>query len=182
VQRAYVTIVGTVQGTQVSVKPGWRIMGNARCLPRRRGGTISLTIGPFDVLNLETDDATLEECVAMQTPPYCAELTGTIVESSEPVVVFSGTEESGVGIPYDAPKPPSWNEQSNGCCNQHLEEQLLPIESFGKNFLVTRSPLRSDPTYTWWEEPDILPRGCGRDGRGVHQPDRRPSTSSRSRP
>jgi hypothetical protein len=116
-----------------------------------------MTIGPFDVLNLETDDATFNECFQMQTAPYCADLTGTIVEASEPVVVFSGTEQSGVGLPYDAPKPPSWNEEEGGgCCNQHLEEQLLPIESFGKKFLITRSPLRSNPEFTWWEEPDVL--------------------------
>jgi hypothetical protein len=83
-------------------------------------------------------------------------MTGTIVDADAPIIVFSGTEQSGVGLPYDAPKPPSWNESSSGCCNQHLEEQLFPAESFGRKFLVTRSPLRSNPEFTWWEEPDII--------------------------
>jgi hypothetical protein len=156
VMRAYVTIVGTVAGTQVTVRPNWRIRGNDPIPATPAGETITMTIGPFDVLNLESDDSTMEECVAMTAPPYCADLTGTLVEASEPVVVFSGTEQSGVGLPYDAPKPPSWGEESRGCCNQHLEEQLLPIESFGRDFLVTRSPLRSNPQFTKWREPDIL--------------------------
>ncbi len=155
VQRAYVTIVGTVANTQVTVHPSWRIKGNPPIPATPKGQSLTMTIGPFEVLNLESDDATLEECLQMSTPPYCADMTGTIVEASEPVVVFSGTEQSGIGLPHDAEKPPSWTEDK-GCCNQHLEEQLLPIESFGKNFIVTRSALRSNPQFTWWEEPDIL--------------------------
>ena len=156
VQRGYVTVVGTQPNTKVKVKPSWRIKGNGPIAATPAGGSIEMTIGPFDVLNLETDDATLQECMAMLKGPYCADLTGTVVDADKPVVVFSGTEESGVGLPEGAPKPPSWGESSSGCCNQHLEEQLAPVEAFGKKFLVTRSPLRSNPEFTWWEEPDVL--------------------------
>lgn len=156
VQRAYVTVVGTRPGTQVTVFPGWRIKGNGAVPATPAGGILQTTIGPFDVLNLETDDATFNECFAMMTPPYCADLTGTVVEASAPVAVFSGTEESGVGPPDGAPKPPA-PDDSLGCCNQHLEEQLFPVESFGKKFLVTRSPVRSDPDIALgWIEPDVL--------------------------
>jgi len=157
VQRSYVTVVGTRPNTLVKVKPGWRIKGNGNIPATAAGDLLSITIGAFDVLNLESDDATFEECFAMTTPPYCADMTGTAVDASEPVVVFSGTEESGVGIPEGGPMPPSWNpETSNGCCNQHLEEQLMPMESYGKRFLVTRSPVRSNPEFTSWEEPDVI--------------------------
>jgi hypothetical protein len=156
VQRSYVTVVGTQAGTQVTMKPGWRIRGNGPVPATPAGQTMTLTVGPYDVLNLESDDATLNECFQMQTPPYCADLTGSIVDATAPVVVFSGTEQSGVGLPPDAPLPPSWGENSSGCCNQHLEEQLFPAESFGRSFLVTRSPIRSNPEFTWWEEPDVI--------------------------
>jgi IgGFc binding protein len=155
IQRSYVTIVGTRPGTQVTVKPQWRIIGHDTIPAMAAGSLNTLTIGAFDVLNLESDESTLQECLST-TPPYCADMTGTVVDSTEPVVVFSGTEESGVGLPEDAPLPPSWNENSNGCCNQHLEEQLMPMESFGKQFLVTRSPIRSDAQFTTWEEPDVI--------------------------
>jgi len=158
VQRSYVTVVGTQPDTKVTVKPKWRIKGNGSIKATPAGGTIEVTIGPFDVLNLESDDATLSECLSTK-PPYCADMTGTIVEGSKPIVVFSGTEESGVGPPDNPkpPMPPGWNpETSNGCCNQHLEEQLMPVESFGKKFLITRSPIRSNPEFTKWEEWDTL--------------------------
>jgi len=155
VQRSYVTVVATRPNTQVTVKPSWRIRGNGSIPATPAGQLLTVTLSPFDVLNLESDDATLQECVSMISP-YCADMTGTAVDSNQPIAVFSGTEESGVGLPEDAPKPPSWDENSNGCCNQHLEEQLHPVESFGKRFLITRSPVRSNPEFTSWEEPDIL--------------------------
>jgi hypothetical protein len=156
VQRAYVTVVGTQPGTQVTVNPSWRIKGNGPVPATAPGGSLTVTLGPFDVLNLESDDATMAECTgpAHVKPPYCTDLTGTVVQSSAPVAVFSGTESSGVGPPDDAPKPPDWNENS-GCCKQHLEEQLPPLESIGKSFVVTRSPIRSKP-FAGYVEPDVL--------------------------
>ena len=155
VQRSYVTVVGTRPNTSVTVKPSWRIRGNGSIAATAAGGLLTVNLNPFDVLNLESDDSTLQECMST-VAPYCADMTGTAVDASQPVVVFSGTEESGVGLPEGAPMPPSWNENSNGCCNQHLEEQLHPVESFGKKFLITRSPIRSNPEFTTWEEPDVL--------------------------
>jgi IgGFc binding protein len=154
VQRSYVTIVGTKPGTNVTIKPSWRLKGNGPVAPTAAGALLKMQIGPFDVLNLESDDATLMECFAMMTPPYCADLTGTAVDADQPIAVWSGTEESGVGIPEGGPMPP--DPSSMGCCNQHLEEQLFPVESFGKKFLVTRSPIRSDSNFTDWVEPDVL--------------------------
>ena len=155
VERAYVTIVGTKEKTHVTVYPYWRIRGNAPIAATKPGGLIDVDLGPFDVLNLETDDATFDECFQDQTPPYCADLTSTVVVSDKPVAVFSGTEASGVGVPYDAPKYPGFDDSdpSTGCCLQHLEEQLFPMESIGKDFVITRSPVRSTLSY---EEPDIL--------------------------
>jgi predicted nucleotidyltransferase len=155
VQRSYVTVIGTKPNTKVTVKPSWRIRGNGSLAATPAGSLLSVTLNAFDVLNLESDDATLQECMNTM-PPYCADMTGTAVDADQPVAVFSGTEESGVGIPDGGPLPPSWGENSNGCCNQHLEEQLHPVEAFGKKFLVTRSPVRSNPEFTWWEEPDVL--------------------------
>ncbi len=161
VHRSYVTIVGTEPDTRVTVNPTWRIRGNGNSVKATQPGeTLEITIGAFDVLNLESDDSTLAECVAMTSAPGCADFTGTGVEATKPIVVFSGTEQSGVGLPYDAEEPPSWKNleqgESKGCCNQHLEEQLAPVESFGKRFLVTRSPIRSNAMFTKWVEPDRL--------------------------
>jgi hypothetical protein len=39
------------------------------------------------------------------------------------------------------------------CCLDHLEEQLFPVESYGKNFAIPHSPVRSTGSYI---EPDVI--------------------------
>lgn len=154
VERAYITIVGTQEKTNVTVWPYWRIKGNPPIPATPAGTAINIEIGPFDVLNLESDDSSLQECLAM-LGPFCADMSGSVVLADKPVAVFSGTESSGVGQPEDAPLPPDWNDEtSNGCCLQHLEEQLFPLESIGTKFVITRSPVRTQ--FSDYEEPDIL--------------------------
>ncbi len=154
VERSYITVVGTQSNTHVTVWPYWRIKGNAPIASTPAGTPIEVEIGPFDVLNLESDDSTFQECFTMTAPPYCADMTGSVVLADKPVAVFSGTESSGIGLPEDAPLPPTWNEESGGCCLQHLEEQLFPLESIGMKYVITRSPVRSQ--FSSYQEPDIL--------------------------
>jgi len=135
VDRSFVTIVGTQANTQVKVYPFWRIKGNAPIPATVPGSIIDVTIGPFDVLNLETDDATNND-----DPTTMADLSGTLVESSAPVAVFTGTETAQVLGPSDLPKPPGWTDDT--CCLDHLEEQLPPIDSLGSELIVPHSPLR----------------------------------------
>lgn len=155
VQRSFITIVGTEPNTVVTVNPSWRIVGHDPIKDTPAGGTIQYTIGPFDVLNLESDRATgIGECggPSHTKPPFCTDLTGSIIQANHPIAVFSGVESAGVG-PLDAPKPPDWGENS-GCCKQHLEEQLPPLEAIGKKFVISRSPVRSVPGD--YKEPDVI--------------------------
>ena len=162
VERTYVTVIGTQPNTMVTVSPKWRIKGNAPIAATPAGGMVTATIGPFDVLNLESDDAMLSECTS-QTAPFCTDLSGSTIEASAPIVVFSGTESSGVGLPEGAPVPPTCVQDpmnpdpstSCGCCLQHFEEQLAPVTALGKKYVVTRSPIRSDPS-SGYVEPDVL--------------------------
>jgi hypothetical protein len=87
--RSYVTIVGVTPNTQVKVRPSWRIKGNPPIAATMAGGEIMATIGPFDVLNLETADGTFQD-----DPKTMADLTGTVVQASAPVAVFSGVEST----------------------------------------------------------------------------------------
>jgi hypothetical protein len=145
VDRSYVTVVGTQPGTQVTVSPKWRIKGNPPIAPTPAGGTITATIGPFDVLNLETDDGT-----AADDPATMADLSGTSVVASAPVAVFSGVESTAAPGPVDVPEPPGG---ADTCCLDHLEEQVFPAEAVGKNYVITRSPVRSTGS---WKEPDVI--------------------------
>jgi hypothetical protein len=124
-----VTVVGTAAGTQVQVTVANAIVGGGGVPATPKGGVVTATLGAFDVLNLETDGAP-------------GDMTGTIVTSNQPVAVFVGTELS--GAPDGAKLPPAPPDyQAPACCLDHLEEQLLPVESYGKKFVLTRSPDRS---------------------------------------
>lgn len=147
VDRSYVTIVGTEDGTTVTVRPSWRIKGNDPIPATPAGGTITQTLNAFDVLNLETDDGTMSDDIAT-----IADLSGTAVYSDKPVAVFSGTESTAVGAVEGMPRSPSWEEGDTGYLD-HLEEQLFPVESAGTNYVVTHSPYRSTPE---WREPDVI--------------------------
>lgn len=148
IDRSYVTIVGTKPNTQVKVKPSWRIKGNPPVAPTAAGGDIAVTIGPFDVLNLETDDGTFQD-----DAKTIADLSGTVVQASEPVAVFSGVEStSAPGSAVDVPTPPGWTS-GDTCCLDHLEDQMFPIESVGTHYVVARSPIRSTDGF---REPDVI--------------------------
>jgi hypothetical protein len=148
VDRSYVTIVGVKPNTQVKVRPSWRIKGNPPIAATMPGGDIEVTIGPFDVLNLETDDATFQD-----NAKTVADLSATLVQASQPVAVFSGVETtSAPGGVLTVPTPPGW-QSGDTCCLDHLEDQMFPVESVGTHYVITRSPIRSTGSF---HEPDIL--------------------------
>ena len=147
---AYVTVVGAFEGTEVTVNPTYDIAPGGPVPATAKDGTIKVTIGPFDVLNLETlaPKVSFGGLGALKPP----DLSGTAITASKPVAVFVGNERA-IAPGTDVPKPPSAGDgKVETCCTDHLEEQLLPLSSLGKNFVVTRSPVRS----VGWEEPDVL--------------------------
>lgn len=145
--RSYITVVGTQANTQVTVRPSWRIKGNDPIAATMPGGEIVVTLNPFDVLNLETDDGTFSD-----DQDTIADLSGSFVFADAPIAVFSGVETTQVPYGLEVPTYPGWESDST-CCLDHLEEQLFPVESLGKSYIVTRSPVRSTSGY---KEPDII--------------------------
>lgn len=120
--RAFLTIVGTQEGTKVRVTTKARVLPGGPVAATPAMGQIEATLGAFDVLNLETDD-------------FNADFTGSLIESDGPVAVFSGSEAS------DAP----WFETlaERRCCADHLEDQLDPVRAAGKKFAVAHTPSRT---------------------------------------
>lgn len=148
IDRSYVTIVGISPNTQVKVKPSWRIKGNAPVAATPAGGDILVTIGAFDVLNLETDDGTFQD-----DPKTMADLSGTYIHASAPVAVFSGVETTAApGGQVEIPKPSGWMD-GDTCCLDHLEDQMFPMESVGSKYVIPRSPVRSTSGF---REPDVI--------------------------
>ena len=138
IDRGYLTVLGTRANTNVTVVVSQAILAGGSVPATPKGGTVQVTLGPYDVLNLETDGMP-------------GDLTGSIVTSTAPVAVFVGTELSG-GVTSPTPPFPPNDPNNSSCCLDHLEEQLLPVESYGKKFTITRSP----PRGTAYIEPDYI--------------------------
>jgi hypothetical protein len=153
ISRAYITVVGSQPDTKVTIKPTSRTHANTTSSPPiptiQPGETVEFTIGPFDVINIETDTFSLEESTQIKN---LADFTGSLVVSDKPVAVFSGAELTGAPGTLEIPKAPDW-EDGDSCCLDHLEDQMFPLESIGKKYLITRSPVRSKGSYV---EPDVL--------------------------
>jgi hypothetical protein len=116
--RAFLTIVGTRESTQVRVQLSTDIVGDGATgliSAKKKGEILDFKLGPFDVLNLETGS-------------FAADFTGTKIEADKPVVVFSGSEASDV--------PDFSDLTTRRCCADHLEEQLFPIPTLGKTFVA----------------------------------------------
>lgn len=120
--RAFLTIVGTRQDTTVRVSPRARTLGAPGVPETLPGEELELSLGAYDVLNLETDD-------------FNADFTGSLIASDGPVIAFTGSEAS------DAPSFDTLRDRR--CCADHLEEQLDHVRTAGKTFVATVSANRS---------------------------------------
>jgi hypothetical protein len=139
-----VAIVGVSDGTNVKIRPGTKTLSDMQSIPTGDvDKEINLTLNQWEVLNIASDGVP-------------GDMTGTIVEASQPVAVFSSGERA-IAPSYvgdDFPTPPGWDPQrSDLCCTDHIEEQVFPASSLGSKFVVAHSPERSDGV---WIEPDIL--------------------------
>jgi hypothetical protein len=120
--RAYLAVLGTTGTTHVRVHTAAAVVPGGPVPATPRGGVIEATIGPYDVLNLETG-------------AFNADFTGSVIEADGPIVVFSGSEAS------DAPHYLTLADRR--CCADHLENQLDPLRAAGKSFAVAHNPSRT---------------------------------------
>lgn len=120
--RAFLTIVGTRDATQVRVTTKAAVVEGGPIPATPINGTVSMKLDAFDVLNLETGD-------------FNADFTGSVIEADGPIAVFMGSEAS------DAPHFTTLSERR--CCADHLEDQLDPVRTAGKSFAIPHSPSRT---------------------------------------
>jgi len=140
--RSSVTVVGVSPNTVVTITSSTTTNGNSQGIaPLQPGEKVTVTLGPYDVFNLASDGMP-------------GDMTGTIVESTLPVAVFSSGERAILPGQNKPPVPrPDWGQDSSLCCTDHIEEQIFPVTSLGSKFVITRSPPRTKGTYL---EPDLL--------------------------
>jgi hypothetical protein len=131
--RPFITIVGTRANTRVRVVPSTGVMAGDSVPLTMPGEEIVVTLGPYETLNLEGGDY---EMFGM------TDFTGTRIEADGPIAVFSGAECVNINPPMPA--------HGDGCCCDHLEEQLYPRSSLGRNYAVARTEPRSN----WAVDPE----------------------------
>jgi len=146
------TVVGWPQPDSFD---GARLSATLSIVTTRRGRvTVDLAEGAGDVLiamrlvrageRVEADLAELET-LDIATSETGADLSGTRIESTAPVAVFSGVEASEV--------PASEVEGRRICCADHLETQLIPDELLASYYLVPALPNRVDEVNRLLESP-----------------------------
>jgi len=134
--RSYVTILGNQEATEVTVTPTSDILDGpgvpavAPGIGILAGTSATFTIGPYDVLNLETVLIN-----PIQFPlPEIPDLTGTTVSASRRVAVFFGNDLTSITDGVD--------DGEDSCCAEHIEQQILPNRAMRSQYVVSRSAPR----------------------------------------
>ncbi len=140
----FVAIAATAEGfTDVTVRLRGRTEAGESLAAGAPGETLRARLAQGEVWQLVSDASgtcATPEPDTVRGDVFCRpvaaeDLTGTAVESSAPVAVFAGHDCA--LVPYD-----------RFACD-HLEEQMLPVESLGRRYVVARTP-------PWFAEPDVL--------------------------
>jgi hypothetical protein len=131
--RGYFSIVGTSEEpTEVTFAPTTKTLAGSGLPSVAAGESYSVSIEQGEVLNVESD------------LPW-GDLTGTRILATAPVAVFGGHE---AGLTAEE------------CCADHLEQQLLPVNTWRKYYLVTK-------TWERWKEKDHIRILASQDGTEV---------------
>ncbi len=72
--------------------------------------------------------------IAQQAEMAAPDLTGSVITANQPIAVFGGHEQAVVG---------------EGCCAEHLEQQLFPVSTWGTRYLAARSEPRGGSDEVW---------------------------------
>lgn len=143
----FLTVVATVPDTTVQVTPTVKVFANPTSgVPQdgttpeflSPGVTYSFNLQLFDVLNLEQ----MAEGGIVTPGTIPKDLTGSRIESDKPVAVFSGHQVAGIQEALKAQITDIWDT----CCTEHLEEQLMPVETWGTQALCVKSKPRGYET------------------------------------
>ena len=118
----YVTVVAWQDATEVTVTPSVDVRAGQGAAAIAAGTPTVFTLNAFDVLNLEGASG--------------ADLSGSRVQVTggvdATVAVFAGHEAVAIINP------------GASCCADHIEEMMLPTSTWGNEYAIARSKLRTD--------------------------------------
>lgn len=160
----YFAVVGTENNTSVTVNYTANTQGGGSVGAETPGSSQTYTLNAGEVLQVVSGIPT--SCTGTQSSDDCNgqggscsycdmgdayDLTGTVISSDKKVAVFSGHVCDFVPYNYWA-------------CD-HLEEQMLPLETWGKEFIVGRTEPQHASGYP--EEPNVIRIVSGDDGNQI---------------
>ncbi|MSP92871.1 MAG: hypothetical protein EXR79_13875 [Myxococcales bacterium] len=135
-QHGYFTVIAASKGTtKVTVTPTANVAAVAALgIPAlKKGQSWTATLEMGQVLSLESEGE-----LSLQGP---ADLTGSFIDADKPIAVFGGHEET-LETYEGGPK--------ESCCAEHIEEQLLPLEAWGKDALCVKTKPRGVEKDIWF--------------------------------
>src|SRR5262249_31422104 len=112
-----VDIVATEDGTDITVHPSAAVIGGPGVGMLMPGQSATFRLNESDVLQLE----------ALMPS---GDLSGTYIEASSAIAVFAGAECAVNGDPRPG--------GTGGQYCDHIEEQLLPLQAWGKAYVAAR--------------------------------------------
>lgn len=129
----FFTVVATEDATQVDVAfTAYTVAGSGVTAAYGPGDTATFVLDAGGVLAIASANDPAATCSAPDVNffSYCAfsagyDLTGTEIVSDKPVAVFGGHDCA--NVPY------------NRMAGDHLEEQLFPVNAWGKHYVATRA-------------------------------------------
>ncbi len=161
--KTYITVLAVWPGeTLVYVTPSARTLPGPGIPSLEPGQRRSFTLHQFDVLNIESN------CSARGS--YCRQaedFTGSEIFADQLIAVFGGSEASNApntnhctradpadasGVCWDGTTPCSDDSDCSDfitCCADHLEQQLFPVETWGRNYLATKTHERGEEADVW---------------------------------
>ncbi|TNF25659.1 MAG: hypothetical protein EP329_22650 [Deltaproteobacteria bacterium] len=119
--RGSISVVAANADTTVQVTPSLRTQAGASMATMQAGQTYTYTLQPFQVLNIKSDQNE-------------GDLTGTVITADKDIAVFGGHEAA---------------VSSTVCCADHLEQQLFPVETWGKSYVAAKSYKRQVEKDYW---------------------------------
>ncbi len=146
--KGYFTVIGiTDEPTLVTVRVTARTLAGPGIPELYPDDEYSTVLGRYEVLNIETNEVG-------------ADLTGSLITASGPVVVYGGSEAANAPNTSRCVMGKCWDGVTScnthadctsfiTCCADHLEEQLFPVSTWGNEYVGVRSMPRGNELDIW---------------------------------
>ncbi len=144
---SYFVVIALENQTTITWRPPVETAGDALNLPFVEADqTGSMVLNRFDNIRIDTSEK-------LERPRCEQDLSGTLVSADKPIWLVSATV--GVRVPYCATNPaegcapPAPVDSACQATSDFIQEQVIPLEYWGKEYVGGHSPVRGDERHYW---------------------------------